>query len=116
MPRSEFSKKVRVAAFARSKGFCEGPGCGTRLQTGKFAYDHDIPDGLGGEPTLENCVLLCSACHSAKSGKRDIPMIAKAKRVHAAHIGARPPSVRPMPGGRRSKWKRKMNGEIVLRD
>jgi len=85
--RREFSAKVRVAAFKRAGGSCEG--CTAKLYTGKFAYDHRIPDQLGGEPTLENCQVLCSACHGEKTAGQDVPRIAKAKRNEAKHLGAR---------------------------
>jgi hypothetical protein len=37
------------------------------------------------------------------------------KRKHHAHIGAKR-SKSPLPGGRNSKWKRKMDGTVVRRD
>ena len=30
-------------------------------------YEHDIPDGLGGEPTLENCKVHCRICADIKT-------------------------------------------------
>lgn len=105
--RHEFGPKVRQAAFDRAGGLCEG--CGGFLYTGKFAYDHIIPDALGGEPTLTNCAVLCTACHGTKTAQADVPRIAKAVRQHQKHIGARAPS-RPMAGSRRSGWKQKIGG------
>lgn len=102
--RREFSKQIKRDAFARSHGFCEA-GCGAKLFPGKFHYDHDIPDGLGGDPTLENCKVLCHECHGVKTRKRDVPAIAKAKRVRDLHIGIKKPrTIR--------SWRR-FNGEIV---
>lgn len=95
--RREFSKRVRRDAFARAKGQCEGAPfaydgrCDVKLTIGKYHYDHDIPDGLGGEPTLENCVVLCIACHKDKTTKKDVPAIAKAKRISDRHIGIKSP-------------------------
>jgi 5-methylcytosine-specific restriction protein A len=105
--RREFPARVMVDAFKRSGGNCER--CTARLYTGKFAYDHVIPDQLGGEPTLENCQVLCSACHSVKTRTKDVPAIAKAKRIERVHIGAKRPS------GFQSKYRKKMNGSVVLR-
>lgn len=114
--RREFPKAVRAAAFLRSKGYCEE--CGTRLLPGRFAYDHVLPDSLGGKPTLENCAVLCSGgratCHGIKTADRDIPMIAKADRIREKRLGLRPRS--PFPGGKQSKWKRKVSGEVVERN
>ncbi len=93
MSRREFTRAIRAAAFQRAGGHCEK--CTAKLYTGKFHYDHRIPDGLTGEPTLPNCVVLCIACHSVKT-KRDVADIARAKRREAKHIGATKPK-RPWP-------------------
>lgn len=92
--RREFSKQVRRDAFARAKGCCEGTlasgqPCGGRLGLGKYHYDHIIPDGNGGEPTLANCAVLCIACHRHKTTTEDVPAIAKTKRIRDKHIGIR---------------------------
>ncbi len=74
--RREFSKTVRVKAAERAKGCCEA--CGKKLAVGEFHYDHDTPDGLGGEPTLENCKVLCLPCHKVKTIEQDNPRMQKA--------------------------------------
>jgi len=91
MSRREFSKQVKRDAFVRANGNCEGHGCGARLHVGKFHYDHEIPDGLGGEPTLDNCKVLCMACHKVKTTTKDIPAIAKAKRISDRQKGIKKP-------------------------
>jgi 5-methylcytosine-specific restriction protein A len=91
MSRREFSKKTKRDAFVRADGHCEAPGCGAKLTLGKFAYDHIDPDGLMGEPTLENCQVLCAPCHLEKT-RVDVANIARAKRREDAHRGIRPPS------------------------
>ena len=113
MARQEFTRKVREQAFLRSGGNCEG--CGAHLYVGKFEYDHRIPCALGGEPTLGNCVVLCTNCHGAKTAKEDVPRIAKAVRGHAKHIGAKPPSRNPIPGSRNTPYRKRMDGTVVLR-
>jgi hypothetical protein len=89
--RREFSKQVKRDAFVRAGGVCEGKSCGARLHAGKFHYDHDLADGLGGEPTLDNCVVLCVACHGEKTTTNDIPKIAKVKRILDRERGIRKP-------------------------
>ena len=88
MPRKEFSKAVKVQATKRATRdgvtYCEG--CG--LPAKRWHYDHDNPDGLTGEPTLENCKLLCLPCHEAKT-KQDVAAIARAKRREALALGVR---------------------------
>lgn len=86
MARSEFSKKVRRDAFVRAAGHCEAEGCGCKLTTGKFQYDHTIPDWMGGEPIPSNCQVLCDPCHKAKT-RQDAADRAKAQRREDAHRG-----------------------------
>ena len=84
MPRQEFSKPVRRDSFVRAAGKCEG--CGAKLTVGKFAYDHRIPDWMGGEPVLSNCQVLCTPCHAAKT-RQDAADRAKTRRREDAHRG-----------------------------
>jgi 5-methylcytosine-specific restriction enzyme A len=95
MPRREFPRSVRVAVIKRATRdgvlYCEE--CGALAK--KPEIDHRNPDGLTGEPTLANAVLLCRACHVEKT-KADVANIAKAKRREAAHIGAKAPAAKPM--------------------
>jgi 5-methylcytosine-specific restriction enzyme A len=110
--RREFPAKVKVAAFERCGGQCER--CTARLGPGNVEYHHRIADALGGEPVLENCEVLCRACHSVSTRTVDVPAVARAKRREAKHLGAHRSS-RPMPGGRQSKWKKKLSGEVIAR-
>lgn len=88
--RREFPARVKRAAWLRSGGHCER--CTAKLFPGKIEYDHVLPDGLGGEPTLENCECVCSACHTAKTHGQDRPRIHKAERQAKRHLGIRKPS------------------------
>lgn len=89
MSRSEFKQSVRAAAWDRCGGRCEG--CTAKLYPGKFQYDHDRADGLGGEPTLENCKVLCTACHSEKTHNHDRPIMQKADNIKKKHFGIKAP-------------------------
>lgn len=90
MARKNFSKSVMVACIKRATKdnviYCEK--CGVQVK--KFQIDHINPDGLTGEPVLENAMLLCIECHSEKT-KVDVARIAKAKRVEAKHLGVDTP-------------------------
>ena len=104
MNRREFTGKIMAQAAHRAAGQCEN--CTARLATGGFHYDHRIPDQLGGEPTLDNCQVLCKACHCLKTTKADVPAIAKAKRRERKHHGVRKPrSI--------TRWRR-FNGDPVF--
>lgn len=110
--RREFSRAVRREVRERSKECCEG--CGARLKLGEGEYDHILPNELGGEPTAENCRLLCVPCHRTKTAD-DVRRIRKADRQRDKHTGAIKPTSRPMPCGRNSPLKKKITGEVVAR-
>jgi hypothetical protein len=80
--RKEFPLAVRKAAFARScrDGVPHCENCGTFIRAGHLRYEHLQPDGLQGEPTLENCGVFCDVCARAKD-KIDNPIMVKADRV-----------------------------------
>lgn len=77
-------------------------------------YDHDNPDALTGEPTLENCVVLCRGCHKAKTAE-DRRRITKAHRLarKAAGITARKQLI---PGSKGTRFKRRVDGTVERRD
>jgi 5-methylcytosine-specific restriction protein A len=109
--RREFSNYVKAQAAIRANGKCEG--CTARLLTGGYHYDHLTPDALGGDPTIDNCQVLCKACHGLKTTKADVPNIARAKRRERKHLGIKKPS--KFPCGKASRFKKKVGGEVVLR-
>lgn len=97
--RREFSRAVKVEIIKRAthdgKVWCEGCGCITK----RFEIDHCIADGLRIDKskhlTAFDGELLCKdagrdSCHGRKTAERDIPAIARAKRLEAVHIGAKP--------------------------
>lgn len=91
--RLEFSRKVRMAAFDRAAGRCEGringDRCGADISDGRCDYDHILPAALGGKAELANCQCLCIACHKAKTAS-DVRGIRKADRQRAARANAKP--------------------------
>src|SRR5258705_8837793 len=104
--RQEVPAKGRVAAMERAKKRCER--CPALLIPGKFRYNHRIPDALGGQPTLDNCEVLCLACDSVQTYTKDIPAIAKSKRIRRREAGVRKP--------RTIRAWRKFNGAAVFAD
>lgn len=108
--RREFSRKQRAAAFERCGGCCEG--CGVPLSVGKFEYHHADGDATNDDDT--NAQVLCVACHSTITHKEQAPRRAKMKRQRDFHIGAKT-TRRPLPCGRRSKWKKKLDGTVIRR-
>jgi len=111
--RREFSAKVKAEAHLRAKGCCELCRSGVKLMVGDIHYDHRIPDGLGGEPVLQNCQLLCRSHHDHKTRSADVPAIAKSKRIRRREQGIKPRS--QFACSRQSPWRKKVNGEVVRR-
>lgn len=94
--RTEFPQSVRKKAFARCcqqgtmPGIPQCESCGNVLRAGGVIYEHDQPDGLGGEPTLENCKVHCRVCADKKTTEEDIPRMAKADAVLKKSFGLQP--------------------------
>lgn len=104
MARVEFSRKVRAAVFLRAGGHCENATCRAKLKLGEGQYDHILPCILGGEATVENCQLICTVCHKAKTAD-DIRRTRKADRMRDKHTGAaRKQSTFNRPEGVRFDW------------
>lgn len=111
--RREFPQSVKLAAWQRCSGHCEN--CGVKIVAGNGPnYDHRIADGLGGEPTLTNCDVLCRNCHGAKTATADVPAIAKAKRLEKLAAGVEKRG-RPLPGSKKSGWRKRMDGSVERR-
>lgn len=119
--RREFTNAQRMQIVARAMNergqlCCEG--CGLVLGHKRWEIDHTIPEALVVDKsrplTIEDGQLLGKeCCHRGEDGKTaaDVAQIAKAKRRERAYRGDKPPSRWP-----KSKWKRKVNGETVLRE
>ena len=100
MARREFTKAVKVEIIKRATPagtltppWCEQ--CGAMAH--KWAIDHIDPDAMQTDKskplTAAEGQLLCLPCHDEKT-KADVADIAKAKRVEAAHLGAKPATPR----------------------
>lgn len=115
MSRRSISTKERVRLFELHGGICHF--CEGKIHVGE-AWDvsHVIPLAIGGEDDDVNRMPAHRKCHRAHTAAIDAPRIAKSKRVRAKHIGAKAPSRTPMPCGKRSMWKKRMDGSVVRRD
>ena len=106
MSRSEFSVSTKKAAKERAGDNCEN--CGALFSAANpCEYDHDLPDGLGGDNSIENCVVPCRACHKLKTKTEDRPRIDKASRIRDKRHGLTEA---------KRKWpSKKFNGEVKWR-
>lgn len=88
--RREFSQATKKEAWARCEGKCEK--CKTAFNGRRPEYDHVLADGLFGEPTLENCEVLCSKCHKIKTHEHDRPLMQKADNIWKKGANLKPKS------------------------
>ena len=118
-----FSTAVKRAALERSGKRCEATGqlyglpdgirCETDLSYG-VEFDHLILWANSRDSSFDNCLCVCPRCHRFKTAKHDTPKAAKTVRQRDKHAGIR--SARAvLPGSRKSRWKRRMDGTVVER-
>ncbi|WP_201830581.1 HNH endonuclease signature motif containing protein [Microvirga zambiensis] len=112
--RLKLTQRQRLAIWERARGICvlcERPIDGVRE---RWIIEHlralelggpDEPDNMG--PAHESCGL--------RKTQDDHRRTAKAKRQKIRHLGAAQ-SKRPMPCGRQSRWRKRLDGTIVLRE
>jgi 5-methylcytosine-specific restriction endonuclease McrA len=110
--RKTISVKARVTLFQKHDGVCHL--CGGKINVGEaWEVEHIIPFAMGGADDESNWSPAHIKCHRAKTTE-DVGNIARAKRREARHIGVKV-SKSPLPFGRQSKFKKKMDGSIVPR-
>jgi 5-methylcytosine-specific restriction protein A len=116
MTRQSLSTKERSRLFALHGGVCHL--CGGRIDGVREAWEieHIVPVALIGRSaeTDDNRKPAHTKCHKAKT-HQDVGNIAQAKRREARHVGAKAPSRTPLPFGRGSPLKKKMDGSVVRR-
>lgn len=100
--------RVKLRVYHKAKGKCAI----CTLTTLSGQYDHIIPLILGGGHRETNLQWLCVPCHKGKT-KLDVKLKAKVARVRKRHLGIKKPS--RFPGSRDSKFKKRMDGTVVLR-
>lgn len=103
--------RVRVRVFDNHGGICHLSG--RRIRAGEaWDCDHIIALANGGQHRESNLAPALKAAHREKT-KADVAEKAAVYRKRAKHLGVKKPS--RFPGSRDSRWKKKMNGEVVSR-
>lgn len=106
--------RVRARVFAEHKGICHVTK--RKIMVGdEWQLDHVIALVNGGENREGNLAPVLVEAHRRKTAQ-DVAQKAKDARVYAKHIGAAPKPRNPLPGGKGSKWKKKVDGTVVLRE
>ena len=112
--RKRFLSKFRLNLFLERNSTCQA--CQSKIHPGqKWEIDHIIPLAIGGDNSPQNLQVLCKICHRFKTNTQDLSAIAKIKRIKIKHLGAKSHFKRLMPGNRKSRWKKKLNGQVVKR-
>ena len=110
--RKTKSKKFRAELFNERQGVCHI--CqGKILANEVWEVEHIIPIALGGEDSGDNLALAHKQCHRQKT-KADVGRVAKAKRQRSFHLRGKV-TKQPLPFGKSSKLKRKLDGTVVKR-
>lgn len=106
-------RRVKDRVWQRECGKCHR--CERKIPSGDaWIIEHRIAIINLGANAEHNLCLTCSWCKPQKDAE-DVAQKAKNYRVRAKHIGLHRPKV-IMPGSRASRWKKKLNGQVVLRD
>jgi hypothetical protein len=111
--RRGMTKRRALRIWEQHKGICvlcKMPIDGARED---WFIEHLRALELGGEDVDANCGP-AHLYHKKAKDADDHGRAAKAKRAKQRHLGIKV-TKRPMPGSRASKWKRKMDGSVVLR-
>lgn len=117
-PRKRLTPKQKLEIYLEAKGRCEA--CGDRITLAEMIDEHLEPlwRGLEDGPDLnrkENRKCYCGPCAQAKTN-REAPARAKGRRVAKKHFTeGKITKTKPLPCGRKSKFKKKLNGKVVLR-
>jgi len=109
MTRRHISAKERLSIFTAAHGVCHI--CGGKIDAGREAWEveHVLPLNMGGDDFGANLQPAHVSCHRRKS-KADAANDAKAKRQRQRTAGIPRQSRNPLPGSKRSNWKRTFSG------
>ena len=111
---SAIPTRVKARIVMAQDGIC-ACGCGVKLGSAgeRIEFDHEIALILGGENRESNIRALRCRCHKGKT-RQDGAQKSVEARKRAKFLGLDKPK-RIMPGSRASKWKKRLDGTVVLR-
>lgn len=111
-PDQKIPQRVRLRVFERFNGVCQISK--RKIQVGElWEIDHKRSLKNGGEHRESNFRPVLKTYHKKKSAQ-DQKDKADTYRKRSKHLGIHE-SANPLPFGRKSKFKKKLNGEIVPR-
>jgi 5-methylcytosine-specific restriction endonuclease McrA len=115
--RKPLTRKQKAELALRQDGKC--PVCGQKLglkgtELVDVIDEHLVPLWSGGSNDLSNRALLCVPCAKVKTAKEATDR-GKSLRIRDKHLGIKTTKSK-MPFGKGSRYKRKLNGAVVLRE
>lgn len=115
-PETAVPPRVKARIAMSQDGIC-ACGCGVKLGMAAEPIEFDHTQALinGGENRESNLRALRKGCHREKT-REDVAQKSTGARKRNKHFGFEKQSKTPMPGSRNSKWKKKLNGEVVARN
>lgn len=114
MKRRNWTKAQRARLYEAHAGACHICGETIDLEAERMEVEHVVPLALGGADEWSNIRPAHASCHAAKT-RSDVTSIAKAKRVNLKHIGQFRPPRRIVPGSKASRFKKCLNGKVLIR-
>lgn len=112
-PRKPLTNKQRLQLFIQHAGICCI--CGDKIDGVKDMWDEHVdPLWRTGTNDADNRRPAHTKCAREKTAKESQDR-AKGRDMAEYHYGAKRAKTKPMPCGRRSKFKKKMNGQVVER-
>ena len=126
--RRNFTSETKRLAVIRSGGICEChllakagvpgfmlDGCGLSIGVGNCFFEHVNTSWHSGDNSLDNAAVLTRTCWRNKTRTYDLPKIAKTKRQQNMRFGIKSDSGQPIPGSKRSVFRKKVNGTVEWR-
>ncbi len=111
-PDTPVPQRVRLRVFARDNGHCRI--CTRKIASGdRWVTDHAQAIINGGENREKNLQTICDWCDRKVKTPADVAEKAKTARIRAKHLGIKPKS--RFACSKDSKFRKKLNGEVVLR-
>lgn len=112
-PDTPAPPRVRLRVFEAHNGICALTG--RKIMPGDtWELDHKQALANGGENRESNLQPVLKEAHKKKTAL-DVAQKSKDRRVRSKHLSIHK-SKSPLPGGRDDKFKRKINGSVVLRE
>ena len=112
-PDSKIPPRVRLRVFEAHNGLCHLTG--RKIMPGdKWDMDHVQALCNGGEHRESNLAPALRDAHRNKTAE-DVKLRAKDDRIRKKHLGIYE-SKSEIPGSKKSRWKRKINGQVVRRE